>query len=144
MCNYYVIILFIFSSIFSFSQEGFQIKNDKKKVIIPYKTSNNLVILPVSVNGVSLNFLLDTGVENTILFSLEEADSVQFNKVEKIKIRGLGSGDAIDAFKSSENKIEINGYNDINHEIYIILDQNINFFRATRNSCSWDFRVSFF
>jgi hypothetical protein len=119
--------LVLLSYITLFSQEGFQFTADAKKIKIPFQSSNNLMIIPVLVNDAKLNFLLDTGVEKTILFSLEDSDSLAFNNVEKIKIRGLGSGNAIDALHSKNNKIDINGYTDTNHEVYITLDQEINF-----------------
>jgi hypothetical protein len=111
----------------SFSQEGFQYTSSKKKIKIPFQMSNNLIILPLEINGVKLNFLLDSGVEKTVLFSLDQADSLKFNNVESIKIRGLGTGKTIDALQSKENTIKIKELVDKNHEIYIILDQNINF-----------------
>ena len=45
----------------------------------------------------------------------------------KIKIRGLGSGNTIDALHSKKNKVSVNGFIDNNHDIYIVLDQEINF-----------------
>ncbi len=70
---------------------------------------------------------MDTGVEQTILFSLDEKEEVQLFEVEKLKLKGLGSKDAIDSYKSSKNKVEIRDLIDTNHEIYIILDQEFNF-----------------
>lgn len=127
MKKFYILLFILFTILPSFSQEGFQFTSNKKSIKIPFQLINNLIIIPVEVNGVKLNFLLDTGVENTVLFSLDDADSLQFNNVEKIKIRGLGSGNTIDALHSKKNKISINGFTDNNHEIYIILDQEINF-----------------
>ena len=73
-----------------------------------------------------MSFLLDTGVEDSILFSLDETDEVKFSQVEKIKIRGLGSNDSFEGYKSNHNKLSINKYTDLNHVIYLVLDQNIN------------------
>ncbi|RXR19219.1 PDZ domain-containing protein [Flavobacterium amnicola] len=118
--------LLLFSSLL-FSQSHFRFANEGKKASIPFIESNHLVIIPVNLNGANLNFLLDTGVENTVLFSLDETDSINFDNIEKIKIKGLGSGEAIDALKSSKNKLIIKNYVDLEHEVYIILDENINF-----------------
>lgn len=126
MKKLYLLFLF-FPFLPSFSQEGFQFPPDEKKITVPFQLSNNLVIIPVEINNVKLNFLLDTGVEKTVLFSLEETDSLRFNNVEKIKIRGLGSGVSIDALHSTLNKVAINGLIDKNHELYVILDQDVNF-----------------
>ena len=73
-----------------------------------------------------MNFLLDTGVEDSILFSLDETDEVHFSQVEKIKIRGLGSNDSFEGYKSNNNKMSTNKFTDLNHVIYLVLDQNIN------------------
>ena len=122
-----LLLFFLFFSVYSFSQSEFQINNLKNKVVIPFKLINNLIFIPVTVNGEELTFLLDTGVEETVLFSLDDKNEIKLFEVEKIKLKGLGSSDAIDAYKSSKNKIEINGLVDFKHEIYIILDQEFNF-----------------
>ena len=102
----------------------FNIKGDK--VIIPFKFINNLIFIPIKVNGVELNFLLDSGVEETILFSLEEKKEISFLNVEKIILRGLGSEDAIEGLKSTNNILEIQGLKSASHLVYIVLDQEFN------------------
>lgn len=119
--------LFVFFTSFGFSQSVFHIENNKNRVVIPFQLINNLIFIPINVNGEQLTFLLDTGVEETILFSLDDKSEVSFYNVKKIKLRGLGGANAIEALKSSKNKLEINGLVDENHEIYIILDQEFNF-----------------
>lgn len=122
--------LFLFSllfSIYTFGQSEFQINNLRKKTVIPFKLINNLIFIPVKVNGEELTFLLDTGVEQTVLFSLDDKDEVKLFEVEKLKLQGLGSKEAIDSYKSSRNKLEIGDLVDSNHEIYVILDQEFNF-----------------
>lgn len=125
------IAVLLFSLIFSIvvvAQEGFKFEPaDRKKITIPFRLINNLIIIPVSVNGAKLNFLLDTGVDETILFSLDDKDEVSLFNVEKIKLKGLGSNEAIEGLKSSHNKVSFPGFTDSNHDIYIVLDQNFNF-----------------
>ena len=121
------LFLFLFFSVYCYSQSEFQINNKKNKVVIPFQFINNLIFIPVTINGEELIFLLDTGVEQTILFSLDDRDEVKLFEVEKLKLRGLGSKDAVDSYKSSKNKVEISHLVDLNHEIYIILDQEFNF-----------------
>jgi hypothetical protein len=120
-----------FSLIFSMTvaaQAGFHFEPaNRKKVVIPFQLINNLVIIPVQVNGVKLNFLLDTGVDETILFSLDDQNDVKLNNVEKILLKGLGGNEAVEGLKSSHNKINFSGYSDSDHDIYIVLDQNFNF-----------------
>lgn len=121
------LFLLLFFSVAGFGQSEFQIVNNKSKVVIPFKLINNLIFIPVSVNGEELTFLLDTGVEQTILFSLDDRDEVKLFEVEKLKLKGLGSNEAVEAYKSSKNKLQIKNFVDFNHEIYIILDQEFNF-----------------
>ena len=127
MKKIYLILVFLSAFNFSFSQDGFRFTSEKKKISIPFKLSNNLIIVPVNINGIDLSFLLDTGVDNTILFSLEETDSITFNNVKKIKMRGLGSGEPIDALYSKKNVLKIKEFIDESHDVFIVLDQGINF-----------------
>ena len=119
-------IVFTFSAPV-FSQEGFQFETDKKKVTIPFQLINNLIFIPINVNGVELNFLLDTGVEETILLSLDDKEGLNFNNVEKIKLRGLGMEESIEGLKSNDNVLSVKELVDKHHNLYIVLDQSFNF-----------------
>ena len=112
---------------FSYAQQGFQLDPSKKKAVIHFKLINNLIFIPVTVNGVDLNFLLDTGVDETILLSIDDKEAVSLNDVEKIQLRGLGSAASIEGLRSTNNILSINGLTDKNHTIYIVLDQGFNF-----------------
>ncbi|KAB1157714.1 aspartyl protease family protein [Flavobacterium luteum] len=111
----------------TFSQEGFQLDANKKKVIIPFKLINNLIFIPININGIDLNFLLDTGVEETILLSLEDKNELNLNNVEKVNLKGLGKEESIEGLKSKNNTLSVNGYSDTSHSLYIVLDQSFNF-----------------
>jgi hypothetical protein len=120
---------FLFFFICNFSllgQEEFKFETEVDKVSIPFKFINNLIFIPIKVNGIELNFLLDSGVEETILFSMEDKKEVNFFNVEKIALRGLGSNESIEGLKSTNNTLEIKGLKSINHLIYIVLDQKFN------------------
>lgn len=108
------------------AQSDFFIQNNSKSATIPFKLINNLIFIPIKVNGIELNFLLDSGVEETILFSMEEKQEVSFNNVEKIRLRGLGSEDEIEGLKSTNNTLETHGLKSNNHMVFIILDQGFN------------------
>lgn len=109
-----------------FAQDGFVIDGHTNKISIPFKLINNLIFVPIKVNGVELNFLLDSGVDDTVLFSLEDKKGVNFFNVEKIRLRGLGAEEAIEGLKSTNNTLDINGLKSTNHLLYIILDQDFN------------------
>ena len=85
-------MLFICFSTSLVAQTGFFLYGNKKKDRIPFRLVNNLPIIEVEINGTPLSFILDTGVKSTILFSLEEADSVQLRNTSPIMLQGLGAG----------------------------------------------------
>ncbi|MDR6968788.1 hypothetical protein J2X31_002814 [Flavobacterium arsenatis] len=121
------LLCFLLCSPLLFGQGGFQFTTHHKKVSIPFQLINNLMIVPVMVNGVELNFLLDTGVEETILFSLEDKEEVKLFNIQKIKLRGLGDQSSTEALRSSRNTLTLSGLKSMNHEILIVLDQDFNF-----------------
>ena len=121
------IILFLLYWSFCNSQDGFKINSNKNKISFPFKFINNLIFIPIKVNGLELNFLLDTGVEETVLFGLEDSETSTFINVEKIQLKGFGNNDYVEGLKSNNNILSCDNYIDNNHELYIVLDQNFNF-----------------
>ena len=107
-----------------FSQSNFSLVNKAKKQSISFKLISNLVVFPIEVNGKKLNFILDSGVGATILFNINNKDSVQLNNVEKIKLRGLGSEESIDAIVSRGNKFKFNNIVGTNQNLYVIFDES--------------------
>ncbi|MBC8644156.1 clan AA aspartic protease [Flavobacterium lindanitolerans] len=110
-----------------FAREGFQWNSHKDKIDIPFQHIYNLIIIPVEINNVKLNMLLDTGADNSMIFSLPENDTIQFKKYKKVKVRGIGSEDIIEALLSVDNKIKISSYEDNKFPILIVLNQDVNF-----------------
>jgi hypothetical protein len=119
--------LVFLASLGAYPQSGFEFETAKNKVVIPFQMINNLVFIPISVNGVELNFLLDTGVEETILLGLDDKNKPSLYNVQKIKLRGLGSNEPIEGLKSTDNQLSVNGLVDKNHDLFIVLDQSFNF-----------------
>jgi len=109
-----------------YAQTGFLLSENLEKDKIPFKLINNLVVIPVEVNGTTLTFLLDTGVSSTIMFSLSEVDSLQLNNTETVKIRGLGDGGSISALKSKNNSLKIGKAIDNDHTVFVIYDKSLN------------------
>ncbi len=122
-----LIVLFFLCSIFSNAQEGFVFNSKKNKITIPFQFINNLIFIPLIVNGIEFNFLLDTGVEETVMFGLEDDETSSFKNTEKIQLKGFGNDDYVDGLKSINNQMICKNFIDNNHELYIILDQNFNF-----------------
>lgn len=105
------------------SQEGFEFAESKTdKVRVKAQVINNLVFIPINVNGERLLFLLDSGVEETILFGFEDPEKIHLQHVEKIKIRGLGENEGVDGVKSSGNVLAIGEMKSKEHFLYLITD----------------------
>lgn len=122
-----LVLCSIFIAVFSFAQGNFNLLNtDSDK--IKFELINNLIVIPVEVNGVKLSFLLDTGVSKPILFNIINlSDSLQINNVETVYLRGLGSEGSIEALKSKQNIVKIGKAINVNQEVYVVFDEGINF-----------------
>nr|WP_314495824.1 PDZ domain-containing protein [uncultured Chryseobacterium sp.] len=120
-----LIFLFFILSFSGNAQNSFEITN-AEKAVIPFRLINNLIFIPITVNGAELTFLLDTGVAETTIFSLENKE-LRLSPLEKMKFSGLGGNTSIEGFKSDHNIGKI-GENFINTSftLYIILDQDFN------------------
>ncbi|MCG2793313.1 MAG: PDZ domain-containing protein [Weeksellaceae bacterium] len=107
------------------AQDGFVLEN-AEKTVIKFKLINNLIFVPVTVNGVELTFLLDSGIAETLLFSLENK-TVDFKNTEKITFKGLGETVSIEALKSIKNNVVIGkNFVDKAHTIFLVLDEDFN------------------
>ncbi|MFP2997733.1 PDZ domain-containing protein [Spongiivirga sp. MCCC 1A20706] len=117
------LLCFIFSS----AQTRFGITQNQKSTTIPFQLINNLIVIPVEVNGTSLSFILDTGVSKPILFNLNDKDSIQINNITPISIRGLGSDRPVEALQSMGNTFELKGLYNPSQELFVVLDESIDF-----------------
>ena len=115
-------IFFLLFSITIYAQSKFNFfGQDQKEVSIRFKLINNLIVLPINVNGKPLSFILDTGVDKTILFNLSQNDSIGLNNVKKISLQGLGGGDPLEALLSKGNNMKLKTFVSNSEDIYVIL-----------------------
>lgn len=127
--NKFLIILFAF---FSCAQgylcaQGYRLPKNQKSEKIKFQLLNNLIIIPIQVNGTPLSFVLDSGVGKPILFNLSDQDSVQFNNVSEVTINGLGQGEAINALSSKNNTFQLGSAANRSQELFLVMDAGINF-----------------
>lgn len=120
-----LLLLGVLLGIFVHAQNSFRLIHTQKAVI-PFQLINNLIFIPININGADLTFMVDTGVAETILFSLENKE-LKLDNVEKIKFSGLGGSLSIDGLKSDRNMARI-GSELINTSmsLYVILDEEFN------------------
>lgn len=118
-----ILLIFFFISFHIDAQNKWQSK--KEKIVIPFALVHNLIILEVEMNDGKLDLMLDTGSENSLLFSVPENDSIVFHDTRKVRIGGLGNGEYIEAMVSSKNKMKIKEYVDEDFELLLITDKDI-------------------
>ena len=94
---------------------------------VSFKLINNLVIIPLEINGAELTFILDSGVSKPILFNLYDQDSLQLNNVSEITINGLGEGTPIKALSSYGNTVKLKGLQNNSQQVYVVIDKDMNF-----------------
>ena len=104
------------------------IKKKQKSFSLNFELINNLIVIPASINkSDTLKFILDTGVKNTIISDLIHMPSIKFKNAKKILIRGLGKGEPLNAYLTSNNLIEMPGIYGNNHDIVILEDDIFHF-----------------
>jgi len=107
-------------------QAGFVFDNPKKKsVTFNFKSSNNLIIIPVAINNSdTLNFILDTGVRYPIITELPFVNKLNLNYLQPINVKGLGEGEQLTAYRSGNNTINLNGLVAYDQEIHMVINEN--------------------
>ncbi|MCH7401671.1 aspartyl protease family protein [Belliella kenyensis] len=87
---------------------GFFMKEDKKKVNIKFFNNNNLIIIPISINGSEpLNFIFDTGIKSNILFSKSLGDELDLQYSRKLNLVGADGKTVLTASVSLSNRLDM-------------------------------------
>lgn len=124
----FILVMLIFNALYVHSQNNFYFeKSNRSKDKVNFNLVGNFTIIPVKVNGVELSFLLDTGVDKTIIFSLENIDSLTLENTHAVVFSGYGVKDPIKGFKSENNRVQIGKAISDDFTIYVIFDKENNF-----------------
>ena len=103
---------------------GFYMREEDKKVELPIIVSNNLVIIPLSINsGPPVNFLLDTGVKTNILFSKTFGNYIGLNYTRKLDLVGADGQTILTASVSPNNYIDMGPLEGI-FQTLLVLDED--------------------
>lgn len=119
----YLIYFFIFVTPLAVSGQilGFSLADDKKKVQIPIEIYNNLVVVPVVLNGaLPLKFILDTGVRTAILTQKTFTDILNLSYSRKYTISGPGGEQIIDAYITNNVSLELPGVLGRGHALLVL------------------------
>ncbi|MFY0604836.1 MAG: aspartyl protease family protein [Flavobacteriaceae bacterium] len=117
----FILLIFLSFNILGQNKFNFYGPNQDKQDV-RFRLINNLIVFPIEINGKQLSFILDTGVNKTILFSLLQSDSLDLRNVEKAALKGLGEGRPVEALLSRNNTFRIKNLISNNETLYVILE----------------------
>ena len=104
---------------------GFFIAGNRSWTRIPFQLHSNLIIVPVRINeSDTLQFILDTGVSNTIITDPSAFRKQPLRLTRKIKLTGAGEGGNLTASVAIDNRLSMGGLKASHHNI-VILDEDI-------------------
>jgi hypothetical protein len=87
---------------------GFTLQQGRNRVKIPIEVNNNLVIIPVVINGqLPLRFILDTGVRTAILTEKIFSDILNLTYTRKYSVGGPGANKIIQAYVTNNVSLDL-------------------------------------
>ena len=128
-----VIFLLLITGLESLAQGRMTIESSiRGRVTVPFEVSQNLIIVPVSINGGKpLKMVLDSGISNTIITELTGVDTLDLRYAREVTLAGLGSSEPGKAFASTGNEIELlSAFNrrekirGTNHDCYVLAEDH--------------------
>jgi hypothetical protein len=123
MIRKYLLILFLVSATFAVSAQGlgFALADGRTKVQIPIEIRNNLIVVPVVLNGaLPLKFILDTGVRTAILTQKTFTDILNLSYSRKYTISGPGGVKLVDAYVTNNVSLELPGVMGRGHALLVL------------------------
>lgn len=113
---------------------GFVTAQARNKAIatIPFEMVGSYIVLKVSVAGSSpLNFILDTGLRNTIITELHDEQSIDIAVNHQQDLQGLGQGVAIRSLISYNNVLTLGKLSLKNKTVYVLQNDIFNLSNKT-------------
>src|SRR5690606_9815621 len=103
---------------------GFAIEGGKKKVQIPFELHNNLIVVPLLLNGMlPLRFIVDTGVQTAILTDKAFTDILDLPYSRKYTISGPGGQKIVNAYVTHNVALHLPGLKGEGHAM-LVLEQD--------------------
>lgn len=104
---------------------GFFINGGRSVTRIPFQLHSNLIIVPVRINeSDTLQFILDTGVSNTIITDPAAFRKQSLKLTRKMKITGAGEGQNLTASVAIDNRLSVGDLRVAHHNI-VVLDEDV-------------------
>lgn len=114
-------ILFLMLPVVAHGQLGLAITGGRHKVKFPIEIVNNLVIVPVVLNGqLPLKFILDTGVRTTILTERSFSDLLKLNYGRHYMVAGPGGDKVVEAYVTNNVTLDLPGLHGEGHAVLVL------------------------
>jgi hypothetical protein len=108
-------------------QFSYEFDHNFNKVEIPFINHNNLIVIPLTLNDkITLQFIVDTGVQSTILTEKTYADYLGLSYDRRIELTGPGSKESISALVASNVSVNIPGLGSKNQTILVLEEDYLN------------------
>lgn len=106
------------------AQLGFHLKPGQRRVQFPIEIVNNLIIVPVVINGqLPLKFILDTGVRTTILTEKAFSDILNLQYSRHFQVAGPGGEKLVEAYITNDVMLDMPGIHGQGHAM-LVLEQD--------------------
>ena len=100
---------------------GFVLEEGRRKVQIPFELRNNLIIVPVVLNGMlPLKFVVDTGVQTGILTQKAFSDILNLQYSRKYIIAGPGGEGVVEAYVTNNVSLDLPGVHGTGHALLVL------------------------
>ncbi|MCC5919338.1 MAG: aspartyl protease family protein [Cyclobacteriaceae bacterium] len=100
---------------------GFRFTEKGNQIEIPIEIANNLVVVPVKVNGlIDLKFIVDTGVPTAILTEKFITDVLDVKFSRSIPLVGAAGGIAINALLTNDVRIDMKGVEGVGQALLVL------------------------
>lgn len=116
-----VILTLITSSLVRAQHLGFSLTEGQHRVQFPIELCNNLVVVPVVLNGqLPLKFILDTGVRTTILTEKAYSDILNLSYSRRYSVAGPGGEKIVEAYVTNNVTIDMPGVHGEGHAMLVL------------------------
>lgn len=111
-----------------FKPSGFTFDNKRKSIRIQGKETHNLIIIPMRINdSPPLNFILDTGVNTTILTEPLLAELFDFEIARPVYVLGIGNEGIIEAGLVKNLTFKLRGITGQNMDLIVLPEGILSF-----------------
>ncbi|MTI22984.1 hypothetical protein E1176_18280 [Fulvivirga sp. RKSG066] len=91
----------------SIADTNYRFLNNKTSTTLKFKLINNLIVIPVKVNGMDLNLILDTGMRSVVLFGKKYTRRLEVLDDVTVRLSGYGKKKNRPCKLSLDNDLQI-------------------------------------